>query len=98
MEPTTAYNFGLAIAKLRRGERVRRSGWNGKGMWLTLVPGEDDVSVRQMGGALKGVRVLPFIAMSTVVGDLVPWLASQTDMLAGDWEDAVTTRTSNEWG
>jgi hypothetical protein len=66
--------FGEAIEALKGGERVARSGWNGKGMWLELHP--PDGSTRM---------TLPFIAMSTVTGDLVPWLASQTDMLSEDW-------------
>lgn len=67
-------NFGDAIAALKRGQRVLRSGWNGKGMWLELqVPDANS----KMG--------LPYIYMSTVDGKLVPWLASQTDVLAEDW-------------
>jgi len=67
--------FGQAIAQLRVGEKVARAGWNGKGMWLHLqVPDE------------HSKMTLPYIYMSTAQGDLVPWLASQTDMLAEDWE------------
>ena len=67
-------NFGDALDHLKRGDRVAREGWNGKGMWLRLqVPDEHS----KMG--------LPYIYMSTVDGKLVPWLASQTDMLAEDW-------------
>lgn len=70
-------DFGDALKDLRSGFRVRRSGWNGKGMWLALqVPDE------------HSKMTLPYIYMSTVTGDLVPWLASQTDMLAEDWETA----------
>jgi hypothetical protein len=71
----TMNDFGWAIRKLKAGERVARAGWNGKGMWLGLqVPDAHS----KMG--------LPYIYMSTVTGQLVPWLASQTDMLAEDWE------------
>lgn len=76
MEPTTGYDFGLAISKLKRGHRVQRAGWNGKGIWLGLqVPDAHS----KMG--------LPYIYMSTVDGKLVPWLASQTDVLGDDWQD-----------
>ena len=68
-------DFGFALDALRRGEKVRRAGWNGKGMWLAL----------QVPDAHSKMS-LPYIYMSTVTGDLVPWLASQTDMLAEDWE------------
>ena len=68
-------NFGEAIEALKNGDRVSRSGWNGKGMWLGLQwPNQDSK------------MTLPYIYMSTVNVDLVPWLASQTDMLAEDWE------------
>lgn len=68
-------SFGQAIEELKRGGRVRRLGWNGKGMWLAL----------QRPDAHSKMS-LPYIYMSTVQGDLVPWLASQSDMLADDWE------------
>lgn len=68
-------NFGEALAALKAGQRVRRDGWNGKEMYLELqVPDQ------------YSKMTLPYIYMSTVQGDLVPWLASQTDMLADDWQ------------
>jgi hypothetical protein len=67
-------NFGDALVALKAGHRVTRSGWNGKSMWLNLqVP---DANSKM---------TLPYIYMKTVQDDLVPWLASQTDMLAEDW-------------
>lgn len=66
--------FGDAIAALWEGRMVSRAGWNGKGMWLALqIPDE------------HSKMTLPYIYMKTAQGDLVPWLASQTDMLATDW-------------
>lgn len=70
-----AGTFGWALAQLRAGATVCRSGWNGKGMWLGL----------QIPDAHSKMS-LPYIFMSTVDGKLVPWLASQTDMLATDWQ------------
>lgn len=68
------FDFGCAIAWLKRGKYVTREGWNGKGMYLGLqVPDENSMNT------------LPYIYMITVTGDRVPWLASQTDMLASDW-------------
>jgi hypothetical protein len=67
-------DFGWALDKLREGWCVGRSGWNGKGMWLELqVPDE------------HSKMTLPYIFMRTADGHFVPWLASQTDLLAGDW-------------
>jgi len=69
--------FGEAIEGMRRGYRVTRAGWNGKGMWTAIqVPDE------------HSKMTLPYIYMRTAQGDLVPWLASQADMLASDWEVA----------
>jgi hypothetical protein len=66
--------FGDALVLLRAGEHVQREGWNGKGMWLGLQEPDED-----------SMMTLPYIYLSTVTGDLVPWLASQTDILADDW-------------
>ena len=67
-------DFGWAIEQLKAGEKVSRDVWNGKGMWLELqVPDE------------HSKMSLPYIYMKTVDDKLVPWLASQTDMLAEDW-------------
>lgn len=65
-------NFGWSIETLKLGNKVARAGWNGKGMWLRLVPS------RGMDRA--------YIEMKDATGMFVPWLASQTDMLAEDWE------------
>lgn len=66
--------FGQAIEQLKAGKRVARSGWNGKNMYLEL----------QVPDA-HSKMTLPYIYMRTVQADLVPWLASQTDMLSDDW-------------
>lgn len=67
-------NFGQALDHLKAGRRVERSGWNGKGMWLELQRPD-----------AHSKMTLPYIYIHTVQGDLVPWLASQTDVLADDW-------------
>jgi hypothetical protein len=69
--------IGWAVKELQDGERVRRAGWNGKGMWLELQVPDD-----------KSKMTLPYVYMSTAQGDLVPWLCSQSDLLATDWESA----------
>lgn len=61
---------------LRAGGKVQRSGWNGKGMWIALqVP---DANSKMS---------LPYIYMKTTDDKLVPWLASQSDILADDWQE-----------
>ncbi|GAC42292.1 DUF2829 domain-containing protein [Paenibacillus popilliae] len=78
-------NFGQAIEALKDGELVARKGWNGKGMWLHLVTLKETYA-RQLKMAAKGLKTLPYIEMKTADNELVPWLATQTDMLAEDWE------------
>lgn len=79
------FDFGTATAMMKRGHRVHRAGWNGKGMWLRYVDlyNDREFSLRENSNA-RGTW-LPFIAMKTADNGLVPWLASQTDMLATDW-------------
>jgi hypothetical protein len=68
------FGFGRALELLRAGRAVERAGWNGRGMQVGLqVP----------DGHSKMTR--PYIYMSTADGSLVPWVASQTDLLAEDW-------------
>ena len=71
-------NFGQALEALKTSKRVARTGWNGKGMWLVLVKG-------QLAAELARVQLLPWIGMKTADDCFVPWLASQTDLLAEDW-------------
>lgn len=81
-------DFGVAIMNLKEGRRVARNGWNGKGMYLYYVPAaayppSTDVAREAFGG--EPVPYGAYIAMKTAQGNVVPWLASQTDMLAEDW-------------
>ena len=77
--------FGEAVEALKSGRRVARTGWNGKGMWLGLVRAYDyNPSSGEVNAAL-GFKKLPWIGMKTADNCFVPWLASQTDVLAEDW-------------
>jgi hypothetical protein len=82
--------FGDALAALKDGKCVRRAGWNGKGMFIYLVPGSRFAATRPpLAGIFPAgteIEYLPHIDMKTVTGACVPWLASQTDILAEDWE------------
>lgn len=82
-------DFGNAIRALKDGKRVERVGWNGKGMFLYYVPegaypARTEVAKKEWGEDAL-VPYQAYIAMKTVQGTVVPWLASQTDMLAEDW-------------
>jgi hypothetical protein len=67
-------DFGKALEALKDGKKVAREGWNGKGMWINL----------QVPDA-HSKMTLPYIYMKTACDNQVPWLASQTDILATDW-------------
>jgi hypothetical protein len=73
-------NFGEALAELKAGGKVARRGWNGKGMWLEMQ--RPDTFSKM---------TLPYVYLNypddaaNTPGAKVPWLASQTDMLAEDW-------------
>lgn len=87
--PVDGLAFGLAIEAMKAGQRVARAGWNGKGMFLFLVPGSTFKVNRPplMGIYPEGTEIsyCPHIDMKTADGKVVPWLASQTDVLADDW-------------
>lgn len=88
-------NFGETIAALKEGKKVSRAGWNGKGMWLILVPGTKPAILKEgtpyhthLG--MSECEILPHIDMWTTNAEgrramLPGWLASQSDMLAEDW-------------
>lgn len=88
--PASGMCFGDALDALKAGQRVAREGWNGKGMFLYLVPGSKFTVNRAplLGIYPEGTEIdyCPHIDMKTADGKCVPWLASQTDMLANDWE------------
>jgi hypothetical protein len=69
------YNFGVALEYMKQQDaKMTRAGWNGSGQWIKLQRPDENSKM-----------TLPYIYISTVKGDLVPWLASQTDLLAEDW-------------
>ena len=86
----TALTFGQAIEALKQGKKVARAGWNGKGMFLFLVPGSTFKVNRAplLGIYPEGTEVnyCSHIDMKTADDKVVPWLASQTDVLAEDWD------------
>lgn len=79
VDPDKLFDIGDAITCMEDGYKVMRDGWNGKGMWVRLVeriePSEGD----------DGMANLPYLEMKTADDKLIPWVASQTDLLAKDW-------------
>ena len=79
-----AMTFGFAIEAMKKGKKVARKGWNGKGMYLFKSPKVGCQMHKQYTG--KDINDLQeFIVMKAADDTLVPWLASQTDVLAEDW-------------
>ena len=90
---TLGMSFGLAVEAMKKGKKVARAGWNGKGMWLVLVkppqsatPVDVKYDVNETDQYLPlDSKLLHFVGMKTADNCFVPWLASQTDILADDW-------------
>ena len=86
---TAGMSFGLAVEAVKKGHKVARAGWNGKGMFLFLVAGSQ-IKVNRaplLGTFPEGTEINyhAHIDMKTADNKVVPWLASQTDVLADDW-------------
>lgn len=71
------FGIGRAIDEMREGRRVTREGWNGKNQHLELQKPDQ-----------QSKMTLPYVFITTVDGNKVPWLCSQTDLLATDWRTA----------
>lgn len=71
-------NFSQALELIKSGSKVSRTGWNGKGMYLELQTPDAHSKMS-----------LPYIYLVTVQATLVPWSASQADLLADDWEEVA---------
>jgi hypothetical protein len=85
--------FSQALDNLKNGIKMQRTGWNGEGMFIFLVPGSTFIVNRLplLGICPEGTRVNyhAHIDMKTADYQIVPWLASQTDLLAEDWQIVV---------
>lgn len=68
-------NIGYAIRQLKQGRKLTREGWNGANQWIELQTPDENSKMKK-----------PYLFISPVDGELVPWLASQTDILATDWK------------
>lgn len=87
------FSFGYALAHLERGHKVTRQGWNGQGMYVVLQAGYPDgipvnANTARATGLPEGTTATfrPYLMMKTIhENEFVPWVASQTDLLAHDW-------------
>lgn len=85
----TDLEFSEALNWVKDGGRATRAGWNGKGMFIFLVPGSQfKVNRPPLLGIYPEGTLIDYhahIDMRTADGKVVPWVASQTDLLAHDW-------------
>ena len=79
------FPFGMAIEALKLGFKVARSGWNGKNMFLFLIDSPENKTIKMPNGEEAEFVSQPYIMMKTAQNLVVPWLASQSDMLEDDW-------------
>jgi len=92
---TAGMTFGLAIEMMKKGYKVARQGWNGKGLWITISQGykgletdkvwnKDNKKVAELNGGK--VDILPYISMKTVDNSImIGWTPNQLDLLSEDW-------------
>lgn len=79
--------FSLALRALKKGDRVTRAGWNGTGMWLYRVPAARYPAQTRAARENLGDSIPygAYYALKTVSGEVVPWVASHTDIDSEDW-------------
>lgn len=83
-----AFDFCVALGFLKDGMKIARKGWNGKDMFLYYVPAASYAPCTVIAKEAFGGENVPYgayIAMKTAQGNVVPWVASQADMLSDDW-------------
>lgn len=90
--PIDSMNFGLAIEAAKKGAKITRLGWNGKGMWVVYRTGyPEGIPCNENTAKAVGIpegslfKVRPYLQMKCVDGSFQMWLASQSDILADDW-------------
>ena len=86
-------DFSAALTACRAGAKITRSGWNGAGQWVALSPGFElkadrifSAPIKQSVGTGTG-QFAPYLMIRNAQGAFVPWLASQGDLLADDWQE-----------
>lgn len=99
----TNLNFSDALVLLKGGVRMQRAGWNGRGMYVVAQKGyPEGIPINANTALATGIpqgtvcKFLPYLMMRTADGAFVPWLASQTDILAEDWQTYGTPDTIEE--
>lgn len=91
--PMTGLTFGMAMEAAKKGCKVARKGWNGKGLYVIYRTGYPDgipcnKNTADAVGIPEGTlfKVRPYLQMKCVDDSFQMWLASQSDILEEDWE------------
>lgn len=87
-KPSGQMSFGMAIEAARRRFKISRAGWNGKGMYVYLVPANSyPAQTEAIKGEFEGdmVPYREYWAIKTAQNDIAPWQPSGSDTLANDW-------------
>jgi hypothetical protein len=86
------FNFSQALHLLKNGKRLARSGWNDKNMFIFLVPGSrfkvNRAPLLEIYPEGTEIDYCPHIDMRTADDKIVPWVASQTEIMSDDWVEA----------
>lgn len=89
-QPINAMSFSHALTAIKEGQRLRRAGWNGKGMFVFLVAGSHFKVNREPLLSILGegtaVDYKPHIDISHPDGSISVWQPSMGDVMADDWE------------
>lgn len=80
-------DFSEALVWLKKGYKLQREGWNGRGMFIYFVPANQYPAQTEVARKEFGEKVSygSYVAMKTAAGNVVPWLCSNTDLFAEDW-------------
>lgn len=88
-QPIDGMSFGMAVEAIKQGFKVSREGWNGKGMFIYFVDANyyqaQSKAAKSFYGENSMVPYRSYIAMKTINNEVVPWVASQSDILCNDW-------------
>lgn len=88
-DTTSLLDFSAALSAVKAGAKAARLGWNGKNMFIFLVPGSTFTVNRPplLGIYPEGTTInyRPHVDMRSANGEIVPWIASQSDLLSDDW-------------
>jgi hypothetical protein len=86
---TDGLSFGIALEALKKGLKIARKGWNGKGMFIHYVPENNYPAQTQADKSHYTSGIVPcagYMAIKSVDETSTPWVISQSDALADDWQ------------